>query len=206
MTQKMNSLFDFGEKSLTVEQANNCLKLFKEKFETIKDNQVSVVTTDDGLKVSAIFKPVSKSHVTPKPYVYCEKIESCTGVENMIVVNIFIRDVAKCRSESIAKFNKPNLAKFEKILDNAFMLFAERLEAAHRIDKEMVAWEQTVKECREAVGFNEKCKDKNSYTTKFLYGFEGELYDYDEEQTFKIEIEGLTAHQVKQLGLVIKHL
>lgn len=204
MTSKINSLFDFGEKSLTVEQADTCLRLFKESFETIKDSQV--IVKQDGDKVTAIFKPLSNSGTTPKPYVYCEKISACTGIENMITVHLYIRDVAKCRSESIAKFNKPNLAKFDKILDNAHMLFAERLEAAHRIDEEQIKFAKIVQECKDAVGINARVKEGHTYPDNFLHNIEGELYHDDDSQLFTMKMEGLTADQVKQLGLVIKHL
>lgn len=207
--QKVNNLFDYGEKSLTMEQAVECLTKFQKSFEPLlADNKVTMKRENDTVRVT--YNPRSNSDEVPKPKCRIEIIQACTGVENMIVVEMSVSDVAECRSTSLAKFNKPNLVKFDKILDNAHKLFAERLEAAHKKDEEQVAWDNTVAEIRKLCNFNTKTikrKDSEYSDTKdFIGKNRGHLYDYDSEKDFSVELKHLTPDQMRILGPVIAKL
>jgi hypothetical protein len=201
--QKFNNLFDFGEKSLTMEQATQCSAKFREVFEPLLADANVKIEERDG-RITVKYHSIAKSSQVPKPFTFLQIIQACAGIENMIAVELGIGDVSECRSNSIAKFNQPNIGKFNKILDNAFNLFSSRLKAAHTVDIEQQEWDVEVEAVRKAVNHHKKTDDTSSYPHEYLGNIRGELHDDDADKNFRIELFDLTPQQVKKLGEVIR--
>jgi len=174
----------------------------------LADNRVTVKRKDDSVVVQ--YNPQSESSEVPRPMCRLEIIQACTGVENMITVEVLVSDVAECRSKSLAKFNKPNLVKFDKILENSLKLFTDRLAAAHRIDAEQIAWESVVSDVEKISNYREqRTKRQNSdyEDTEWYFGnVVGRLYDYYSGKTFDVRLENLTPEQMRILGPILAKL
>lgn len=207
MTKSKDSLLDITRKSLTDEQIEDCFARFKEAVkEFTKLPQVELVDKNGDKKYTILkFANLSNSYTVNSPSITLEVIESCSNMETVKSVLAQANNCGMCRGGSKATFNNKNLHLFEKVLLNIQDLFETNYNIAIEEDRIQVKFNSVIKEAEILLALK-TVKKTEYHSDDYLGRFIGEINAQREPKTFRLNLEGLTIDDIRELSKVITNL
>lgn len=211
MKTENTSLFKMTPKSLTDEQTKTVFSKFisiAKELGIDKLQGVELVPNKD--KTRIMYKYIQKSKMYDNaPSFSIDVVTSCQGLEKVQMVRAFLNNCGLCQGQGSADITQRKFKQIDNVLENAFDLFKTTYEEYLAEDLKQAKFDKVVDAVKSALKSHDirKKEDGNYTTTVHMLGkHKGEIHTNRSNQTFSIEIDGLSAEESKQIGEVVSSL